>query len=158
MGAQKTDPSKPNYDPEAYDDEGPVCVVTLGAYRIGRYPVTVTEYRRFLESGGYADPRYWTAGGHGRRQAPDHWEEQVQFPNRPVVGVSWYEALAYCRWAGGSLPSEAEWERAARGTEGRRFPWGNGPPEPFALQLRYEHRSSHAGRRLPARRHPRGGP
>lgn len=130
MGAQKTDPSKPNHDPEADDDEGPVSVVTLAAYRIGRYPVTVTEYRGFLESGGYADPRYWTAGGRGPREAPDHWEEQNRFPNRPVVGVTWYEALAYCRWAGGALPSEAEWERAARGTEGRRFPWGNEQPDP----------------------------
>ncbi len=129
MGAQNKDPSKPNHDPEAYDDEGPVSVVPLDAYRIGRYPVTVTEYRRFLESGGYADPRYWMAGGHGRQSAPDNWEGQVQFPSRPVVGVSWYEALAYCRWAGGTLPSEAEWERAARGTGGRRFPWGNEPPD-----------------------------
>lgn len=129
MGAQRTDPSKPNHDPAAYDDEGPVSVVPLDAYRIGRYPVTVTEYRRFLESGGHADPRYWTAGGHGRRPAPDNWEEQVKFPSRPVVGVSWYEALAYCLWAGGTLPSEAEWERAARGTRGRRFPWGNEPPD-----------------------------
>ena len=115
---------------EAYGDEVPVSVVALDAYRIGRYPVTVTEYRRFVESGGYADPRYWTAGGHGRRPAPDTWEEQLQFPNRPVVGVSWYEALAYCRSAGGSLPSEAEWERAARGTEGGQFPWGNEWPGP----------------------------
>jgi formylglycine-generating enzyme required for sulfatase activity len=131
MGAQKRDPSKPNYDPNAYDDERPVSVVALDAYRIGRYPVTVTEYQHFVESAGYADLRWRTAGGHGRRrQAPDHWEEQLQFPNRPVVGVSWYEALAYCRWAGGSLPSEAEWERAARGTEGRGFPWGNEPPDP----------------------------
>ena len=128
MGAQKADPSKTNHDPEAYENEGPVSDVALDAYRIGRYPVTVTEYRRFLESGGYADPLHWTAGGPGRRQAPQRWEEQLPFPNRPVVGVSWYEALAYCRWAGGSLPSEAEWERAARGTEGRRFPWGTDPP------------------------------
>jgi formylglycine-generating enzyme required for sulfatase activity len=130
MGGQKADPSKPNHDPEAHDDERPVCVVALAAYRIGRYPVTVTEYRRFLESGGYADTRYWASGGHGRRQAPARWEEQLRFPNRPVVGVSWYAALAYCRWAGGSLPSEAEWERAARGTDGRRLPWGNEPPDP----------------------------
>jgi formylglycine-generating enzyme required for sulfatase activity len=128
MGAQKADPSKPNHDPVSYYNEGPVCVVALTAYRIGRYLVTVTEYRRFLESGGYADPRYWMTGG-PTRERPTRWEEQLQFPNRPVVGVSWYEALAYCRWAGGSLPFEAEWERAARGTDGRRFPWGNEPPD-----------------------------
>jgi formylglycine-generating enzyme required for sulfatase activity len=130
MGAQKADPSRPNYDRDASDHEGPVSVVTLDAYRIGCYPVTAGEYLRFLESGGYADPRYWKAGGPGGRQEPYGWEEQLRFPNRPVVGVTWYEAMAYCRWAGGTLPSEAEWERAARGTEGRRYPWGNDPPDP----------------------------
>ncbi|MBA2593048.1 MAG: SUMF1/EgtB/PvdO family nonheme iron enzyme [Gammaproteobacteria bacterium] len=102
---------------------------------MGRYPVTVTEYRRFLESGGYADPRYWTAGGPGDRQAPDHWEEQFQFPNRPVVGVSWYEALAYCRWAGGTLRSEREWERAARGTDGGSPGGTSYPTQPAAITL-----------------------
>jgi formylglycine-generating enzyme required for sulfatase activity len=71
MGAQKRDPSKPNYDPNAYDDERPVSVVALDAYRIGRYPVTVTEYQRFVESGGYADLRGGrpaATGGAGRRR------------------------------------------------------------------------------------------
>jgi formylglycine-generating enzyme required for sulfatase activity len=104
--------------------------VPLDSYRIGRYPVTVVEYQRFLESGGYADPRCWTASGYGRRDMPDDWEDQLRFPNRPVVGVTWYEALAYCCWAGGMLPSEAEWECAARGKRGRQFPWGNEWPAP----------------------------
>jgi iron(II)-dependent oxidoreductase len=59
MGAQNKDPSKPNYDPEAFEDESPVHEVDLDAYRIARYPVTVGEYQQFLEHGGYAEPKWW---------------------------------------------------------------------------------------------------
>ncbi|SPE33794.1 conserved hypothetical protein [Candidatus Sulfopaludibacter sp. SbA6] len=126
MGAQKGNKTGRNYDPEAFDDE-PVHVVTLPGFRIGRFPVTVQEFGKFRAGGGYSTPKYW-AEGYGQFTEPEDWERQKQYPSRPVVGVSWFEAAAYCSWAGGRLPTEAEWERAARGPAGARYPWGNEPP------------------------------
>ena len=103
-------------------------VVHLAAYSIGRYPVTVREYARFLESDDYHDARWWDAGGLGKWPQPGGWEDQSAHPNRPVVGVSWFEASAYAKWSGGRLPDEAEWERAAAGPEGRTYPWGATEP------------------------------
>ena len=97
---------------------------------MARYPVTVGQYRQFVEDDGYKDMRWWEAGGFGEFSEPDDWEDQQQYPSRPVVNVSWWEAAAYCAWAGYRLPTEAEWERAARGTEGRKYPWGDEPPKP----------------------------
>ena len=86
MGAQKEDSSKPNHDPEAYDDrESPVHRVCLSEYQIGRYPVTVGEYRLFVEAGGYEAERFWQAGGFGEYKEPDEWEDQLAYPTRPVV-------------------------------------------------------------------------
>jgi len=133
MGAQKKDSSKPNYDPEASSSESPVHPVCLGEYRIGRYPVTVCEYQRFVDDGGYTKEDHWPSKGFGKWPAPEEWEDQLQHPNRPVVCVSWYEAAAYAAWAGCRLPTEAEWERAARGTDGRRYPWGDDEPNPALL-------------------------
>jgi hypothetical protein len=101
--------------------------VYLDAYGIARYPVTVGQYRQFVEDEGYQDERWWTAGGFGEYSEPAEWERQVAYPSRPVVGVSWWEAKAFCAWAGVRLATEAEWERAARGTKGRKYPWGNEP-------------------------------
>jgi len=136
MGAQNTDPRQPNHDPDAGVDESPAHEVDLDAYDIARYPVTVQEFRHFLDDqDGYKNERWWKAGGFGQTQGPGGWEEQVLYPNRPVVGVSWYEAAAYCAWIGERLrrqvrlPTEAEWERAARGTAGRKYPWGNEEPD-----------------------------
>ena len=143
MGAQKKNRGEPNYDPHARDYEAPVHEVYLESYRIGRYPVTVYEYRWFVEAGGYADRRWWGGGGFEKWQSPGGWEDQLRFPNRPVVNVSWFEAAAYCGWAGCRLPSEAEWERAARGTEGRRFPWGN-EPQPDPSRLNYDRKVGHS--------------
>ncbi|MFL6464928.1 MAG: SUMF1/EgtB/PvdO family nonheme iron enzyme [Bryobacteraceae bacterium] len=135
MGAQNTDPAGRNYDPEALGDETPVHRVFLREYEIAKYPVTVQEYKRFVDGEGYHDPRYWKAGGFGRTSQPMKWQDQVLYPNRPVVGVSWYEAAAYCAWASVRLLTEAEWERAARGTQGRKYPWGD--EEPDATKANY---------------------
>ena len=116
MGAQKEKKKGRNYDPEPYGRESPVHKVTLLGFRIGRFPVTVQEFGAFL------------ADGKGKFTEPEDWERQKQYPNRPVVGVSWFEAAAYCSWKGGRLPTEAEWERAARGPDGSRYPWGDKPP------------------------------
>jgi formylglycine-generating enzyme required for sulfatase activity len=136
MGAQDKDSSKPNYDREASDRESPVHRVNLSAYRIARHLVTVGEYRRFVEADGYADKNVWTEGGLGKWSMPDGWEEQLEHPTRGVVGMSWYEAAAYAAWTKCRLPTEAEWERAARGLDGRRYPWGPGETDP--LRLNYD--------------------
>ncbi len=122
----------------------------LDAFRIGRWPVTVAEYALFLDDGGYADARWWEAGGHGQWPEPDQWEDQLQHPNRPLIRASWFEAAAYCTWLSERrratglarsprervrLPTEAEWEFAARGAEGRRYPWGKTKPGPELLNF-----------------------
>ncbi len=94
-------------------DERPMRAVYLDAYQIDRYEITNAQYARFVEAGAHT-PRYWP-GGRTPSGAAD----------MPVVGVSWENAAAYCAWAGERLPSEAEWEKACRGTDGRTYPWGN---------------------------------
>ena len=117
MGAQKSDENDRNYDPEALDNESPVHQVTLKEFRIARFPVTVAEFARFIDS-----------GGQGAESQPDNWLDQQKNSALPVVGVNWFEASSYCTWAGLRLPTEAEWERVARGPESARYPWGGHPP------------------------------
>lgn len=154
MGAQAEDPDAPGYDPEAFADESPVRRVRVKPFALGRYPVTVQEFRRFVEAGdeGYLNPKLWAPEGWARREAegrtkPQEWTEQLRHPNRPVMGVSWYEADAYCCWIGGRLPTEAEWEFAARGVEGRRYPWGGEEPDDCRanFQMRVGHPSPVGG-------------
>jgi formylglycine-generating enzyme required for sulfatase activity len=122
---------------ELIEPETPQHEVTLPAYAISRYPVTNADYRHFIEAGGYTTRDYWTEAG-WKQVENEGWtqprfleEEKWNDPSQPVVGVTWYEALAYCRWLAAQtgkpyrLPTEAEWEKAARGTEGYRYPWGN---------------------------------
>jgi formylglycine-generating enzyme required for sulfatase activity len=119
-----------------YDDEVPqfTCNLIRQPYRISRYPVTVAQFAAFVLAGGYREPRFWTPAGwkeKGDRTRPNDYDPVFQTLNHPRVGVSWYEALAFCRWLAEqlkqelTLPSEAQWERAARHTDGRLYPWGN---------------------------------
>lgn len=101
---------------EWYRGETPAQAAFLPEYSIDKYEVTVSRYKRFLEKTGRPPPRDFD---NPRFNQPDH----------PVVGVTWEDASMYCRWLGKRLPTEAEWEKAARGKDGRRYPWGNTPDE-----------------------------
>jgi len=112
----------------------PIRRVELPAYAIDRFPVTVAAYADFVTSGGYSDVRLWSADGwkwrtEARIERPRFWGEDewraYLVPNHPVVGVSFYEAEAYAAFRSARLPTEAEWEKAARGTDGRKYPWGH---------------------------------
>ncbi|MCK5056745.1 MAG: SUMF1/EgtB/PvdO family nonheme iron enzyme [Candidatus Aminicenantes bacterium] len=123
---------------EVYDWEKPVRTIYLDEYMIGKYQVTNEEYRRFVEDGGYANEDFWAPEGWQWKEKggiiePRYWHDRKwNGPNFPVVGVSWYEACAYAEWLSKTtgepyrLPTEAEWEKAARGTDGRTYPWGEG--------------------------------
>ena len=98
-------------------DEAPRHRIACGAFRIGRTPVTNADYAAFVSACGHPMPSHWPGGviPAGRER-------------HPVTYVSWHDAVAFCRWAGGSLPSEAQWERVARGDDNRLWPWGDEPP------------------------------
>ncbi|MEM7034917.1 MAG: formylglycine-generating enzyme family protein, partial [Chloroflexota bacterium] len=111
--------------------------ISLPVYKIGKYSVTNAEYTEFIQAGGYQNKRWWTEAGWQQKQQegwkePSKWQDSwFNHPNQPVVGVSWYECVAYCRWLSTKkgqlyrLPTEAEWEKGSRGTDGRKYPWGN---------------------------------
>lgn len=114
------------------------AMVYLPDYFIGRTPVTNAQYRRFIEAGGYQNEAWWAeAIENGRwqngkitdmrdtRSKPTYWDDKKWNSDlQPVVGVTWFEAMAFARWAGKRLPKEAEWEKAAGGVDGLIYPWG----------------------------------
>jgi len=117
-----------------FEREQPAHEVTLRRFLIAKLPVTVCAFGRFIADGGYTDRACWTHDGWTWREAesrevPAGWKKQLEHPMRPVVGVSWFEAIAYSLWSTQNglparLPSEAEWERAARGDSNATYPWG----------------------------------
>ena len=123
-------------DEWAYFVEGPQALLTQSAYRISKYLITNTQYRAFVQDGGYtaAWRRCWTEAGwqwKGEQTGPETSDSTFGLPNHPVVNVTWHEAMAFCGWLGEklgypvTLPSEAQWEQAARSPDGRRYPWGS---------------------------------
>ncbi len=105
-----------------FDAETPQHTVYLSAFQISRYEITNAQYRIFINATGRPSPR-----GHN---GADTWKmEDFNGDKQPVVGVTWFDAQAFAEWIGGSLPTEAQWERAARGTQARMYPWGNAPPK-----------------------------
>ncbi|WP_242342327.1 selenoneine synthase SenA [Anaeromyxobacter terrae] len=145
-----------------FDNEKWAHPVELAPFRISRAPVTQARFADFVLDGGYGRRDLWSEAGWRWRAAngvagPAYWDRRDgQFfrrdfdrwvplePHRPMVNVAWFEAEAWCRWAGRRLPSEAEWEAAAAGEPGpggrlspgkRRFPWGEAPPDPGRAHL-----------------------
>ncbi|HEU4321976.1 MAG TPA: SUMF1/EgtB/PvdO family nonheme iron enzyme, partial [Roseiflexaceae bacterium] len=148
------------------------------AYRIGRYPITCADYACFVAAGGYTERRWWSDRGWQWRLSAGQGSKPLDSPSliasvtynnpiQPIVGVSWYEATAYCAWLTDQahmytwlppedhirLPTALEWERAARGTDKRRYPWGNEAPDPE--RVNYDETS--IGRPAPVGCFPKGG-
>ena len=118
--------------------ERPVHTVELDAYYIGKYEVTNAEWKKFRDDPGYDDAKFWPEGRVAPKDQVSYWTDArnhgggtTNSDNYPLIGVNWHSAVAYCNWLSAKtgkkyrLPTEAEWEKAARGTDKRRYPWGN---------------------------------
>ncbi|PPJ28795.1 ergothioneine biosynthesis protein EgtB [Nocardia nova] len=149
-------------DPWALDNERPEHRVQLPGFAIDAAPVTNAQYLAFIEDGGYHRPELWSERGWAHRveadlTAPQFWERDSDNrwwrrvfgspaplrPQQPVVHVCWFEAEAYATWAGKRLPTEAEWEKAARFDpatgRSRRYPWGDAEPDDTTANLGQRH-------------------
>ncbi|MBI3755123.1 MAG: SUMF1/EgtB/PvdO family nonheme iron enzyme [Deltaproteobacteria bacterium] len=97
-----------------YEDERPVRKIFLKGFYMDKYETTNMQYKTFVDAAGYPPPPTWEGGKYAAGQ-----------DNHPVNNVTWFDAHGYCTWAGKRLPTEEEWEKAARGPDGNKYPWGN---------------------------------
>jgi formylglycine-generating enzyme required for sulfatase activity len=125
---------------EWYRDESPAHTVTLPAFQIDKYEVTVGEYSKYTKATGKAAPREFE-------------NPRLNHPDQPVVSLPWQQAKDYCHWAKKRLPTEAEWEKAARGTDARYYPWGN---EPDALNANIRGKGDNFRNTSPGGKFPEG--
>ncbi|MDA1139097.1 MAG: SUMF1/EgtB/PvdO family nonheme iron enzyme [Planctomycetota bacterium] len=108
---------------EKDSSSNPVARVLVDGFFIDKYEVSNASYLRFVTATEHARPQY-----EQRRLPQDPWKDsRFNDPSHPVVGVTWEDATAYCKWAGKSLPTHAQWEKAARGPDGNNYPWGDSP-------------------------------
>ncbi len=131
--------------------------VDLPAYFIDKCLVSNQEFALFVKAGGYKDSKYWSQRGwdyisNQKIQQPQYWQDKnFNQPDQPVVGVCWYEADAYARWAGKQLPNEQMWEKAARGTDERTYPWGEAKPDTSLCNF-----DNNIGKTTPVRKYASG--
>ncbi len=138
-----------NEDISAQDNERPRNLVYVDSYNLDQYPVTCAQYHQFITAGGYDQPHWWSESGWLWKQShaitqPLYWQESLINSYYPVYGVSYYEAQAYARFLGKRLPTEIEWEKAARWNPQTQqqspYPWGEQLPDPsrcnYHLNLR----------------------
>jgi iron(II)-dependent oxidoreductase len=119
--------------------EDPAHEVILDAYYFDLYEVTNADYKKYIETtGSKTMPRYWE-------------DSNLNQPNQPVVGTTWKEARAFCQWKNKRLPTEAQWEKAARGKRPVKYPWGDEEPDKTRLNF-----NNHAGKTTPVGSYPTG--
>lgn len=127
---------------DTFEAEMPRHSVLLDAFDISRTEVTNAQYRAFIAATGRTKPRGFVG--------EDTWADaSLNEGDQPVVGVTWFDAQAFAEWIGGSLPTEAQWERAARGTDARKYPWGDAPPNPHHANFARRQRAPSAVGRYP---------
>lgn len=108
---------------ERHNDEGPLHVAYINGFYIDNYEVTNGDYKEFIDATGHKAPDHWADQSDADRSDGSAYPQKIK--NHPVVFVDWYNAVSYCKWKSKRLPTEWEWEKAARGTDGRTYPWGN---------------------------------